>query len=95
MGLAAYDQNGTLVPWAHNPIQFYHNPIRINHYFCKSIEQWTKRKGIGDVLTPNLIRPIEEFYETNNNDVEETAILTYLSDTKKILYSLHNAEIKS
>ena len=92
-GLAAYDQNGTLVPWAHNPILMYpSSPIRINHYFCKSIEQWIKRKGIGDGLTPNYIRPIEEFHETNNNDVEDIAILTYLPETKQILRNIQNTE---
>lgn len=90
-GFAAYDQTGTLVPWAHNPLKLYSSsPIRLNHYFCKSIEQYIKRKSIGDVLTPDLIRPIEEFHETNNNDVEDTAILAYLPETKKILDSLHN-----
>lgn len=95
-GLAAYDQNGKLIPWAHNPIQFYPSfPIRLNHYFCKSIEQWIKRKAIGDVLTPNLIRPLEEWHETNNNDVEDTAILTYLTETKSILNSLPNTNVKA
>ena len=91
-GLAAYDQNGTLVPWAHNPILLYPSPIRLNHYFCKSIEQWIKRKSIGDVLTPNYIRPIEEFYDTNNNDVEDIAILEYLQETKQILNNIRNTE---
>ncbi len=91
-GFAAYDQNGTLVPWAHNPILMYpSSPIRINHYFCKSIEQWIKRKNIGDVMTPDLIRPLEEFHETNNNDVEDTAILSYLQDTKSILKDITNS----
>jgi hypothetical protein len=31
---------------------------------------------------------LEEFHETNNNDVEDTAILTYLSDTKRILNNI-------
>lgn len=88
-GLAAYDQKGTLVPWAHNPILMYpSSPIRINHYFCKSIEQWIKRKSIGDAAAPYRNRPLEEFHETNNNDVEDTAILTYLSDTKRILNNI-------
>ena len=92
-GFAAFDQIGTLVPWAHNPLRIYPtSPIRINHYFCKSIEQYIKRKSIGDVLTPNLVRPLEEFHETNNNDVEDKAILLYLSETKEILKCLldHN-----
>lgn len=92
-GFAAYDQTGTLVPWAHNPIKEYSSsPIRLNHYFCKSLEQYIKRKSIGDVLSPNLIRSVEEFHETNNNDVEDYAILAYLEETKQILANLCNTD---
>jgi len=91
-GKAAYSQDGKIVPGPFNTINHYPTPIHLNHYFCKSIEQWHKRRNIGDVFTPDFIRPVSTFHTHNNNDVEDVSILAYLQETKQILKTIQNTE---
>lgn len=91
-GKAAYSQDGKIVPGPFNTTNHYPTPIHLNLYFCKSIEQWHKRRNLGDVATPNFIRPTSTFHSHNNNDVEDVSILAYLQETKQILKSIRNIE---
>lgn len=88
-GFAAYDPDGNLSPSWNHSIQNY-SSIHLNHYFCKSIEQWHKRRNLGDVGTPNRVRPLHDFFQHNNNDVEDTAILFYLPKVKQALETIQN-----
>ena len=58
-----------------NPITEYVG-LRNNHYFCKSKEQWIKRRKF-DVMTTTNLRTIDQFYEHNNNDILDKEILRY------------------
>lgn len=90
-GLAAYDLDGYIAPSWYHTIKEY-STIRLNHYFCKSIEQWHKRRNLGDVAEsdPDKIRSLSEFHNHNNNDIEDISILFYLSETQKELNSINN-----
>lgn len=84
-GGAAYDQDGHIVTGPFNTISRYPSPIRLNHYFCKSMEQWIKRRSIGDSYNKNYVRPIADFHNHNNNDIEDLSIQNWLQETKDIL----------
>ncbi len=88
-GLEAYDLDGNIVPTWYHLINDY-STIRLNHYFCKSIEQWHKRRNLGDVAEadPQKIRSLSDFYNHNNNDVTDISILSYLPETKEVLHSI-------
>lgn len=88
-GLATYDPDENLSPSWNHSIQNY-SFIHLNHYFCKSIEQWYKRRNLGDAGMPNRVRPIHDFYQHNNNDVEDIAILSYLPEVKQVLDTIQN-----
>ena len=88
-GLEAYDLDGKIAPsWFHTINDY--SSIRLNHYFCKSIEQWHKRRNLGDVAEadPKKIRSLSDFYNHNNNDVKDINILAYLPETKEVLHSI-------
>ena len=70
-----------------NEIKTY-GTICLNHYFCKSKDQWKfRREIVGDVngLSADDNRKMEEFYEHDNNDVEDLSACFYIDDVKQIL----------
>ena len=86
-GYAGYDQFGNIVPDWKNEIKTY-GTICLNHYFCKSKDQWKfRREIVGDVngLSADDNRKMEEFYEHDNNDVEDLSACFYIDDVKQIL----------
>ncbi|MBQ7215263.1 MAG: glycosyltransferase family 92 protein [Synergistaceae bacterium] len=51
--------------------------IRINHYFCKSIEEYKAIKmGRGDVTFGKTVKLMEAFHALNSNDFTDTEILS-------------------
>lgn len=90
-GYAGYDQEGKIVETWYNPITHY-SDIRLNHYFCKSKEQWIRRRSLGaaTLLDTNIKRTLTDFIAHDNNDITDTDILYYLDKTKKILNSAYN-----
>lgn len=79
-------------------IESWYNPInefpalRINHYFTKSKEEWDKRRGLGKSIyskTESPFRMIEEFYNSDQNDVKDEIALTYLDSVKKTMLAYH------
>ena len=85
-GYLGFDQDGRYVNGWKTEISEYGN-ICLNHYFCKSKEQWIKRRALGDVnaISEKDNRKIEEFYDHDNNDVLDLAITKYVDEVKKIL----------
>ena len=71
------DEDGKIVKGPFN--DFYHTPqlIRINHYFCKSKEEWIKRRSQGTVIDDS-VRSMDEFYERNRNDIFDDIALRYV-----------------
>ncbi len=56
--------------------------LRLNHYFTKSKEEWIERRSLGKADCKGN-RPIEQFYEHDNNDVYDDIMLKY-AETLKI-----------
>ena len=71
------DEDGKVVKGPFN--DFYHTPqlIRINHYFCKSKEEWIKRRSQGTVID-DYVRTMDEFNERNRNDIFDDIALRYI-----------------
>ena len=63
--------------------------IRINHYFCKSWEEFSKRAGRGDAFNGNqaaVKRYTRDFFDSRDkNDVEDRIMDKYLAQLRKNL----------
>lgn len=59
--------------------------LQINHYFCKSYEEFIikRNKGKADDLTP---RDLNEFYTHDKNDIYDHSMLIYAEKIKRLLY---------
>ena len=66
-----------------NPISEYVG-LRLNHYFTKSKEQWIERRKY-DVMNPNNLRTIDQFYKHNTNDILDKEILRYKNNLCRIM----------
>lgn len=66
-----------------NEIDDYYS-LRLNHYFTKSKEQWIKRRSARRADT-GTIRTLDEFYEHDNNDVEDLSPLRFSTEVRLIL----------
>lgn len=83
-GFYAIDMAGNLIG------SFYHQiasfcGMRINHYFCKSKQEWIDRRKIGRGDKVNVVRKIDDFYEHDRNDVYDDLALKYVSDVKNMM----------
>lgn len=62
------------------------NQLRVNHYYCKSWEEYQRRKTRGDVLNGSAFAQNTfhraDFEKHNHNDVDDTYILRYLPELK-------------
>lgn len=59
------------------------NKIRINHYFTKSKEEWTKRRNLGKAdHTDDAKRSIDQFYENDSRDVYDVSMLRFSDKIK-------------
>lgn len=71
------DEDGKIVKGPFN--DFNHTPrlIRINHYFCKSKEEWIERRSQGTVIDDSF-RTMDEFNERNRNDIFDDIALRFV-----------------
>ena len=59
-----------------------YGPIRINHYFTKSRNQWIKRRSLGRAdIAEN--RTMQDFEQHDNNDVKDLAAAVFAEDVKQ------------
>jgi len=64
-------------------------PLRLNHYFCKSVAEFNKKKARGEVQkikkkNNNRINQKDHLYEKiNQNNVKQSAIEPYLPELRK------------
>lgn len=84
-GFYCINMEGKLVCSYYNVLSSYET-IRINHYFCKSKEEWIRRRKLGraDNSSDN-IRSIDEFYYHDRNEVKDESILKYVLDVKTLM----------
>lgn len=70
-GFHSIDEDGKIIKDWQNIINHPLRKLRINHYFCKSQEEWIKRRSMGKADTNNICdkRTIEEFKKHDNNDI--------------------------
>ena len=66
------------------------NRIRLNHYFTRSREEWSNQKrprgvALYDPDSPDFIRPDEDFFKHDRNEIEDTTILRFLPELKRRL----------
>lgn len=74
-GIYAITPKGDRRSGWNNPITEYVG-LRNNHYFCKSKEQWIKRRKY-DVMSAVPVRTLDDFYHHDNNDILDKEVLRY------------------
>lgn len=82
-GFYCIDFNGEIIPYWRNEISEYIG-IRLNHYYCKSKEEYVKRISLGRSDMPR-IKPMDNFYKDDRNEVQDDVMLSYSSDVKKVM----------
>ena len=82
-GFYCIDFNGEIIPYWRNEISEYIG-IRLNHYYCKSKEEYVKRISLGRSDMPG-IKPMDNFYKDDRNEVQDDVMLSYSSDVKKVM----------
>ncbi len=60
------------------------NKIRVNHYFCKSLEEFQQKNKRGDAMENNGIYD-KNFSKRDNNDIQDTEMKKYIPAIKKEL----------
>lgn len=79
-GFCSIDFDGNPVADFSNKIVDY-GPIRINHYFTKSREQWIKRRSMGRADIAGY-RTMEDFDQHDNNDLKDLSAAVYAEEVK-------------
>ena len=84
LGGYSVDERGKRVDGWSNPAP---DPkkLRVNHYFTKSKEEWIARRKLGkcDHKDEKDVRPIEEFYRHDNNDILDDSMRRYTALFRK------------
>ena len=83
-GFYTIDMEGHLIG------SFYHQiasfcGLRINHYFCKSKQEWVDRRKIGRGDKVDVVRKIDDFYAHDRNDVYDDIALKYARNVKNLM----------
>ena len=72
--------------YSHKYNPFTINKIRINHYFCKSWEEYVKKQKRGDAMIGELKHNSKLWFDYNNhNDIEDFIMKKYVIQVKKHL----------
>ena len=81
-GFYNIDFQGKFIPFWRNEITEY-DGIRLNHYYCKSKEEYAKRISLGRADIPSIRS--DYFYKDDRNEVLDEVMLKYSSDVKKVM----------
>ena len=85
-GFYSIDENGNIVEGWQNELSEI-KELRINHYFCKSKEEWIKRRSRGRATIKDgkqKYRTIEEFNQHDKNDIFDDSMLYYVEMMKNV-----------
>ena len=82
-GFFGINFQGEIIPYWCNEISEYVG-IRLNHYYCKSKEEYIRRISLGRVDIPG-VRTMDYFYKDDRNEVNDEAMLIYCHDVKLIM----------
>lgn len=83
LGFYGINFQGEVIPYWCNEISEYVG-IRLNHYYCKSKEEYFKRISLGRADIPG-IKSKDYFYKDDRNEITDEAMLAYNNDVKKIM----------
>ena len=74
-GFHLLDENGGIINGSESE-EIHFSKIRINHYFCKSLEEYKAKRlrGMADHLKG--IRSMQDFYHHDQNIIHDTEILS-------------------
>lgn len=86
-GFYNIDFQGELIPFWRNEITEYVG-IRLNHYYCKSKEEYIKRISLGKADIPRTLS-MDQFYKDDRNEVQDDVMLSYSSDVKNVMVTYH------
>lgn len=86
-GFYGIDFKGEIIPYWCNEISEYAG-IRLNHYYCKSKEEYIKRMSLGRVDIP-VMKSMDYFYKDDRNEVKDEMMLVYSNGVKEILSVYH------
>lgn len=87
-GFYGINFEGEIIPGWWNMISEY-TGIRLNHYYCKSWEEFVKRNAYGKASgheAPSAERISKRFYGNDRNEVLDESMLIYANDVKKLIY---------
>jgi hypothetical protein len=90
-GFYCINFQGELIPFWRNEISEYVG-IRLNHYYCKSKEEYIRRRFLGRADIPG-IRSMDDFYKDDRNEVLDEVMLTYSSDVKKVMATYQTSKL--
>ena len=76
-GCMAVNTEGKMISNHWNPVKSI-SKICIHHYFTKSLAEWKKRRAMGKADSKG-IRPLQEFYNDNLDEIYDDSILKYRS----------------
>ncbi len=68
--------------FSHKNNPFSINKIRINHYYCKSKEEFIAKKSRGDCLNKNKFYDMSQFIFNDKNDIEDNIMNKYVKYLK-------------
>ena len=69
--------------YSHKNNPFTINKIRINHYYCKSEEEFILKKQRGTALKLKEIYTMDAFKKNDKNDIEDKIIYKYITKIKE------------
>ena len=82
-GFCCINFQGKLIPFWRNEITEYEG-IRLNHYYCKSKEEYAKRISLGKADSPHILS-MDNFFKDDRNEVLDDSMLVYANDVKKVM----------
>lgn len=82
-GFYNIDFQGKFIPFWRNEITEY-DGIRLNHYYCKSKEEYAKRISLGKADSLHILS-MDNFIKDDRNEVLDDSMLVYANDVKKVM----------
>lgn len=91
-GMYAVDEHGNKVELSAVNDNNTVDRICLNHYFTKSLEEWTEKRARG-TADANRIRPMKDFQQYDRNDVYDDGIIKYWESCKNRKLKTHEQNI--
>ena len=73
-GEYSVDTHGNKNTEAANDRPAFHDRLRYNHYFCKSLEEFTEKSGRGRPSSPGKLS-VDDFHRRDHNELKNDPIM--------------------